>query len=56
MADFKFEIGEVIRFDTGKWGVCGQGNIIAQQEYPSCNTYLVESECGKLQVREDEVL
>lgn len=56
---FKHEINDVVLFDQGdrKWDYRGEGKILMQQEYLSCNAYLVEMSDGVMtQVREDQIL
>ncbi|QYC52580.1 hypothetical protein [Salmonella phage SSBI34] len=55
---FKYEINETVIFDQGnmKWDLRGEGKVLMQQEYLSCNAYLVEMPDGiKTQVREDQI-
>lgn len=55
---FKYEINDVVLFDQGdkRWDYKGEGKVLMQQEYTSCNAYLVEMPGGvKTQVREDQV-
>ncbi|UTC25276.1 hypothetical protein P7_086 [Pectobacterium phage vB_PcaM_P7_Pc] len=55
---FKYEINDVVLFDQGdmRWDYKGEGKILMQQEYISCNAYLVEMPGGvKVQVIEDQI-
>ena len=55
---FKYEINDVVLFDQGdmRWDYKGEGKILMQQEYISCNAYLVEMPDGvKTQVIEDQI-
>jgi hypothetical protein len=55
---FKYEVNEVVLFDQGdnRWDYKGEGKVLMQQEYISCNAYLVEMPDGvKTQVREDQI-
>lgn len=55
---FAYEINDVVLFDQGgqPWDYRGEGKILLQQEYLSCNAYLVEMPDGvKTQVREDQI-
>lgn len=55
---FAFEINDVVLFNQGSnhWDYNGEGKILLQQEYLSCNAYLVEMPDGiKTQVREDQI-
>lgn len=55
---FKYEVNEVVLFDQGDnhWDYRGEGKVLMQQEYISCNAYLVEMPDGvKTQVREDQI-
>lgn len=55
---FKYEINDVVLFDQGEspWDKKGEGKVLLQQEYISCNAYLVEMPDGvKLQVIEDQI-
>ena len=53
---FAYEINDVVLFNQGDkpWDRKGEGRVLLQQEYISCNAYLVEMPDGvKLQVIED---
>lgn len=55
---FKYEINDVVLFDQGSksWDYRGEGKVLLQQEYISCNAYLVEMPDGvKVQVIEDQI-
>lgn len=55
---FLYEVNEVVLFDQGndRWDYKGEGKVLMQQEYLSCNAYLVEMPDGvKTQVREDQI-
>lgn len=55
---FAYEINDVVLFDQGnqRWDYRGEGKVLLQQEYPTCNAYLVEMPDGvKTQVREDQI-
>ncbi|AFH20970.1 hypothetical protein CL97_gp086 [Cronobacter phage CR9] len=55
---FAYEINDVVLFDQGnqRWDYRGEGKILLQQEYITCNAYLVEMPDGvKTQVREDQI-
>lgn len=55
---FKYEINDVVLFDQGNmhWDYRGEGKVLLQQEYISCNAYLVEMPDGvKVQVIEDQI-
>lgn len=55
---FKYEVNEVVLFDQGDnhGDYRGEGKVLMQQEYISCNAYLVEMPDGvKTQVREDQI-
>ncbi len=57
-AVFKYEINDVVLFDQGNksWDYRGEGKVLLQQEYISCNAYLVEMPDGvKVQVIEDQI-
>ena len=54
----KYEINDSVNFEQGsqKWDYNGEGKILLQQEYLTCNAYLVEMPDGtKVQVREDQI-
>lgn len=55
---FAYEINDVVLFDQGnrRWDYRGEGKVLLQQEYLTCNAYLVEMPDGvKTQVREDQI-
>ncbi len=55
---FKYEINDLVVFDQGDkpWDYKGEGKVLRQQEYISCNAYLVEMPDGvKTQVKEDQI-
>ena len=57
-AVFKYEINDVVLFDQGdkSWDYRGEGKVLMQQEYLSCNAYLVEMPDGvKTQVIEEKI-
>lgn len=55
---FSYEINDTVTFDQGDkpWDYKGEGKVLLQQEYATCNAYLVEMPDGvKTQVREDQI-
>lgn len=55
---FAYEINDVVLFDQGnqRWDYRGEGKVLLQQEYLTCNAYLVEMPDGvKTQVIEDQI-
>lgn len=57
-AVFAYEINDVVLFNQGDkhWDYNGEGKVLLQQEYLTCNAYLVEMPDGvKTQVREDQI-
>lgn len=55
---FAYEINDVVLFYQGnqRWDYRGEGKVLLQQEYLTCNAYLVEMPDGvKTQVREDQI-
>lgn len=58
ISPFLYEVNDLVLFNQGDkpWDYRGEGKILLQQEYLSCNAYLVVMPDGvKTQVREDQI-